>query len=860
MILLILILIPFLAFSKVYISSNYPLSGTNLEDVVNENNYMQVVQMLKSLDIVKDVSVIRINDNVELHVELYPIIEEVKIEGNLALWKATILNYLGIYEGQALKDVSSEDIENKLLRLYQNEGYLDAKVKVNIDVDKDGKARIHIHIHEGPAYFLRGGMYKGTTINPKELDKALNIVEGRIARQEELAQLVFKLQDVYIRKGYLDSFVYFESVKKERLNKPLWKVLLPYSGRGGFLSLSSAFFEGISNLFTRPISTLKALTGRGYVAIPVFEVIEGQKYEFYFNGAHFFKPEELLEATDLSYKGVDPLSLEEAKQKIEELYKSKGFFDVQVSYEWQGRRVEFSVKEGERYRAYMGDEYIGYYDEETLQERLNKEIDRLKNGGYTLAEGYVEKFVDKESKKVYIKFMIQKGTRQVIKAFVYEGDNKNIKKIFKKANSKLPAIYDTKLIEDLNLSIEKYFKEKGYMEGDYLPEVNIQTEGDTTYYTYIYKVSEGTRYKLGDDLFYGYNHTRLSELRYMTVRDTYYSENLDDETLETYYASGLFAGIKIDTFLDKDKKLVHRLIELQEDKRGYLDISLLYNTQEKLGIDLYVGWKNLFGIGLNSELSYRKTAKQEIYSLNFTDNAIFTRKLWFKSSIFKNYENHLSYDLTSEGISLSVGYRLTRRTSIGPVLSITTNRFSGQTLNLKKYGIFLLREYKDNPFSPKRLQYENISLIRAEGDTSYYKVDLRTFYLIPLKEGVDLDFKLEGGYASRNAPIFDRFFLGGLYNLRGYSYESVGQPNGGRYYLFGKLEFGLYVHGSFMIFPFVDVGQVGNRFPDVIKALKWDVGIGGGVKTPVGPLRVYVALPTDHMKRPKFYLAVGYYY
>lgn len=49
-------------------------------------------------------------------------------------------------------------------------------------------------------------------------------------------------------------------------------------------------------------------------------------------------------------------------------------------------------------------------------------------------------------------------------------------------------------------------------------------------------------------------------------------------------------------------------------------------------------------------------------------------------------------------------------------------------------------------------------------------------------------------------------FLGGLTNLRGYSYEEVGSPTGGKSYVFGRMELEVPLKGSFVFVPFYDVG------------------------------------------------------
>ncbi len=863
MLFLLVFLFPILALSKVFLISNYPLPNNNIQKVINEKNYLDMVEVIKHIEGVKDVFVVEEGEDIYIYIDRYPILKKVIIRGNLAIGKDTIMSRLGLYEGMPVKEISQENIQERLKKIYKDEGFLDANVGVTLELTQDGYIYLYIGIEEGDIYFTGGGIYEGSTFREEELNKAIGIVKGRIAREGEFEEKVFALEDFYIDKGYLDSFVYFKGIKKEKAKRPFFDVIFPKDEKikRKPLRLVGSLLEGISNLFRHPLGTLKALSGKGRIAYPVFNIIEGEKYSIVFEKAKFFGYDYLLNVSGLKEKGVDIFSLEEAKENIVSEYKKKGFFDVDVSYKATGSSVVFYIEEGERYTAILEDTEFPY-DEDGIRSILEERLSKLKKEGYTLAEGSFHLSLDKEKKVVYVELTINKGKKQILKEFIYQGDDKKLSRIFKRYNEGLPAIYDTNTIEKLNLEIKNYLLETGYMEGDFDANVSISEDEDSIYYTYTYRISKGPRYRWGEDIYYGYLHTSFKELSYMTVRGEFYSEKDNDMTLNNFISSNIFSGVKIDTFLDKNEKKVHRLIQISEDKRGIYDISLGYNTEEKVVLDSFLGLKNLFGIGLNTNLRYRRTGKRELYSLDISDNFLLTRKLWLKTSFFNNYEKHLSYTLTSKGFSSSIGYRITNNASVGVILSRTTNSALGELVDISKYGLFLLREYKDNLFSPKRISYNSITFTRAIGDREYTKFELLSFYLIPLRESINLSFKVAGGYVGKSAPIFDRFFLGGLRDLRGYSFESIGQPSGGRYYTFGRLELEFPIKSPFVIITFADVGNVGNRLSDTIRNPKKDIGASVGIKTPVGPIRFDVAFPLekDTPKRLRLYLSVGYYY
>ncbi len=867
MLLLILFLFfPLTIFAQVFIISNYPLRKSNIERVINEENYREMVDIIRNIEDVKDAYLMESEEGIYIYVERFPITRSIHIKGNVALIREEILSYLGFYEGMPVRgpEFKDLDVEERVKRLYMDRGFLDASVRVTLIKDENGYIDLYIGIDEGPVYFTDEGVYRGASYPSSVLDEFIGLVKGRVVKESFFRESVFQLQDFYVGEGFWDSFVYYEGLEKLRLNRPFYNVLMPIDGRikRSPFRLLGSLSEGISNLFSHPIATFKAITGRGFIARPVFQIIEGKRYRINSEGASFFTEKELTAISGLQSKGVDPFSLEEARESIIRAYHKKGFFDVKVEYEVTEDSINFKIQEGDRYKI-LGEGFDGqFYDEEMLEKLLKFKLEKLYKEGYTLADGRLKKEVLREQKEVKIEFDTKPGKRQILKDIKYEGENKDIKRIFRKHRDKLPAIFNTNLIEAINIDLQNYFLKKGLMDGNFYIDVKFQEDEENLFYIYTYKVEEGQVYKLGDTIYYGYEKTSSRELSYMTTKEQNYSQNLDDETLHNMLTSGIFNGVSIDIFVDKEKKVVHRLIQLLEDKRGIFDLSLGYNTEENISIEGFIGLKNLFGVGLSSGLKYRKTGKRELYELSLSDSFLFSSKYWFKSNLFKNYEEHKSYSLDSYGSNLQLGYRITRNTSVGPVLSLLKNEVDGQKYNIRKYGVFLLREFKDDIFSPSRIHYDSVNFSFAEGDARYSKFDLSTFYLIPLPKDFKLSFKVAGGVVWGDAPIFDRFFLGGLRDLRGYSFEEVGQPNGGKYYTFGRLELIFSLKEPFVGAVFGDAGSVANKPKDLFKDVKTNAGVALGVNTPIGPIRVDVAFPFEKnwLSRFKVYLSVGYYY
>jgi translocation and assembly module TamA len=114
---------------------------------------------------------------------------------------------------------------------------------------------------------------------------------------------------------------------------------------------------------------------------------------------------------------------------------------------------------------------------------------------------------------------------------------------------------------------------------------------------------------------------------------------------------------------------------------------------------------------------------------------------------------------------------------------------------------------------------------------------------------------LAAGASELSLPPDQRFYAGGSGTIRGYRYQSVGplfpdgNPIGGTAINAGSVEFRQRIGANFGAAVFVDAGNVSRNLNPLNGALR--VGAGTGVRyyTPIGPLRVDIALPLN--KRPK---------
>ncbi len=126
------------------------------------------------------------------------------------------------------------------------------------------------------------------------------------------------------------------------------------------------------------------------------------------------------------------------------------------------------------------------------------------------------------------------------------------------------------------------------------------------------------------------------------------------------------------------------------------------------------------------------------------------------------------------------------------------------------------------------------------------------------------------GAGETSLPPDQRFYAGGSGTIRGYRYQSVGPlftqgpaaglPIGGTAISAGSLELRQRFGGNFGAAIFVDAGRVSASVRAVATGFR--TGAGGGVRyfTPIGPIRVDVAVPTPRRARDdafEVYIGLG---
>jgi len=347
------------------------------------------------------------------------------------------------------------------------------------------------------------------------------------------------------------------------------------------------------------------------------------------------------------------------------------------------------------------------------------------------------------------------------------------------------------------------------------------------------------------------------------------------------------------------------VIGVEEAPTGNIMVGAGFSTVDNVVgfAEWYQGNFDLFkppwfmGGGQKFRIRAQLGTKRKDYVVTFVEPWFTGRRLALTTELYYRELDYLSYNdlynleqvgariglskaLGSEFLIGSVSYTIENigLIDVSPNAPQIVKDDAGHTL-ISKVGASIAYDTRNNALMPERGQRTELSGEIAGkqfgGDRDFYKIELKSSWYFPgLFSGHVLEVTGNAGvvdsYSGSRLPFFERWFLGGLYTLRGYRYRYVsprdsvtGEPIGGRSYVFGCAEYTIPIVERVKFAIFYDVGTVNlNAYDFGFSDYNDDWGIGIRINIPrMGPLRLDYAFPITHgpnSSSGRFQFGVGY--
>src|SRR6266516_4268381 len=656
--------------------------------------------------------------------------------------------------------------------------------------------------------------------------------------------------------------------------------------------------------------------GEGGVKVIVAVQTRSVVREIVIDGAERLKAKRLRKEIKVKLnQPVNEEQLEQARQKIIEVYQGRGFNDVSVQFrvepidEKRGTsRVVFTVNEGVkgaiRRIAFEGNEHFsekvlrkqmktrgktlisfvdksGRLDETQLQQDLDKLREWYQNHGYIDVE---IKDVRKEHSgngPIIITIVIAEGPQYHVGKIAVSGEKAateaNIRALLK---MKEGSVYSPKALHDDAKAIADAYGSGGYVDLVVLPE---GTPAGPARIDVHYKIEEGDRSFLQRVNIAGNTRTKDKVIRrevLLAPGDVFNTVRVDT-TKKRLENLGYFS--KVETY-PEDTEIAWRKdldILVQEKRTGSLSFGGGFSTVDKLvgfaeltqgNFDLF-NWPSFTGGGEKFRLRLQYGTERKDFLLTITEPYFLDRRLALTGQAFYNEANYLSadYDQRNYGFSLdlrkpinsymylTLGYTL-QDVDIFNVAASAPDFIQSQEGSFVESKIFssIVFDSRDNALLSHRGQRFTFSPMITGGflggDTQIYGLDLEGSQYFHLPK--DLILLINGEIATVNqwgngteVPIFERLFLGGSNNLRGFPFREVGpqqngEPIGGQSMARATVEWTFPIIEKARGAVFYDTGfDNTSAWSFGFNHMASDIGVGLRLDLPIGPLRLDYGYP-----------------
>ncbi len=250
-------------------------------------------------------------------------------------------------------------------------------------------------------------------------------------------------------------------------------------------------------------------------------------------------------------------------------------------------------------------------------------------------------------------------------------------------------------------------------------------------------------------------------------------------------------------------------VEVAERPTGTFQIGAGFSSVESFIATAQIQQLNLFGRGQSLTLQAQISGLRQIFSARFVEPYLFDSDWTFALDIYNSQRAYQDFTRSSTGGTVTFGYPILGNDLrlyatytgelVGVSLGTSTGIFgSGNTLpssfqrlpiaNIfqagitSSLGLSIAYDNRDNRLFPTDGVFARVGVDVADpyllSENVYTRVTGWFRFYRPLFSGVIFKMNVQGGLVTsrleRGVPLFERFFLGGIFDVRGYRLRTIG--------------------------------------------------------------------------------------
>jgi outer membrane protein insertion porin family len=592
--------------------------------------------------------------------------------------------------------------------------------------------------------------------------------------------------------------------------------------------------------------------------------------------------------------------LKEDVEKIRALYRDKGYYDAEVTYEvesLEGNRADVSFRIKEKKKLYVrritftGNQHFSddelkdiietsekgkffWLTESGILKREKIEVDSDRIGAFYLNQGFMDIKVGRpeatyDEEGIYINFPIDEGRRfRVGKVDVSGKDIEPKISLLGIVELSEEKYFDREVLAKDLQNLTDFFTSRGYAFAEVAPK--IERDGSQQVVNVDYEIKKGELVDFARINIIGNTKTRDKVIRRQlkVVEGARYSRADLERSVRNLQRLDFFETAELDTRKGKTADKMDVDVKVKEKATRYISAGAGYSSADEVFFQAQVAERNLFGRGQNLQFNAQLGTLANRFTLKFTEPWLFDIPLSWTMEAYNWSRDYDEYKKKSWGGRTAFSYPIWDYTrlylsyiyddaEISNVSSSAADVIKDQEGKLVTSSISstLRRDSRDHHFLTTRGSDNSLTVDYAGrflgGDAGFIKGEFNSSWYFPLFWDCVGFLHGKTGYIIENGgevPIYERFYLGGINSIRAFGSGEVsprdpetGDRIGGNKMVLFNAEF---------LFPlikeqgvrgvlFFDAGNAYDNGENIdLSDLKY--AIGGGMRwySPMGPLRL----------------------
>ena len=522
----------------------------------------------------------------------------------------------------------------------------------------------------------------------------------------------------------------------------------------------------------------------------------------------------------------------------------------------------------------------GAYQEEVLNNDLSLLTDRYFDRGYIQVKIHQPQVtMIKENRYLDILIEIEEGEQYRIGAVDFTGDLLRSREELN-ALLGLPSgdLFSRKKLREGMMKINDLYADEGYAYVNVAPLSKVNPEARTVDLTI--EIEKSFLVVTRKIEITGNNKTidKVIRREMQLTEGEKFSATKIKESRRRIQNLGFFEEVKIATEKADAPDAMDLLVEVKEKPTGTFSLGFGYSTIDGFIGQTSVTQDNLLGRGYKGNLSAALGSKSTTYQFGLLDPHFLDSDLTLGFDLYKTERQWSDFSKRATGGDLKLGvpfsydvksffiYRYEEKEifDVDPAASLNIRDQEGAS-TLSSIYASLSRDTTDFRMDPKTgtLSSASIEFAGLGGTEKFVKYELDHRYFHPLLWKFVFSAHGRLGYVqeigNEPIPIDERYYLGGLYSLRGFNPRKVGprirtvttdgsgnplasgyEFIGGTKTGYGNLEitFPLVEESGFKGVVFYDVGNAWAEDQDYFSDVRHSAGFGLRWMSPLGPLRL----------------------